>query len=80
MTFVGEVLRGVEAGVEECIGLRGGDCFGVLLGAEPLGEPETVGWRQGVGLWDLLKDGPEGDGEDAGVSVWVGVGGRVRVV
>lgn len=51
------------------MGLRGEVCFGVLLEAETLGEPETEGWRQDVGLWDLLKEGPEGDGDDVGVSV-----------
>lgn len=41
----------------------------------------TECWRQVVGLWDLLMDGPEeigtGDGEDVGV--WEGVEGWVRV-
>lgn len=61
----------------------------------PRAELGTVGWRQGVGLWDLLLEGPDvigtGEGECEGVRVWVGVTGvsvgvwegvevRVRVV
>lgn len=73
MTFVEEIVqRDVEAGDEGWRGLRG---FGGLPEAEPLGE--TEGWRLGVGLWDLPKEGPEEDEEDVGVSVWVGVEGWV---
>lgn len=60
---------------------------------EPLVELETEGWREGVGLWDLLRERTDvtgmGEGEGEGVRVWVGVTGvgvwegvevRVRVV
>lgn len=61
----------------------------------PLAELETEGWRQGVGLWDLLLEGTgvrgmgEGEGEgvrtwggvtDVNVGVWEGVEVRGRVV
>lgn len=61
----------------------------------PLAELETEGWRQGVGLWDLLREGTDvtgvGEGEGVGVrvevtgvtvcvGVWEGVEVRERVV
>lgn len=63
----------MEAEVEVWFGVRGEVCFGVWLEVGPLAELETEDWRQGAGLWDLLKEGPNvagtGDGEDAGVIV-----------
>lgn len=61
----------------------------------PRAELGTEGWEQGVGLWDLLREGPDvigmAEGEGEGVRAWVGVTGvsvgvwegvevRVRVV
>lgn len=44
-----------------------------------LAELETEAWRQGVGLWHLLREGTDvrgmGDEEGVGVKVWVGVPG-----
>ena len=76
MILVGAfLLAGVGAGAEVWIGVTGETCF--WTEGVPLVEIETGGWRQGVGLWDLLRDGPDetgtGDGEDVGVSAWAGV-------
>lgn len=61
------------------VGVKGEACFGTWLEAGPLAEGDTEGWRQGVGLWDLLREGPAGiavgDGVGEGLRVWVGVTG-----
>lgn len=86
------MLPGVGAGVEDWVGVRGEACLGVRLEFGPLADVETVGWRQDVGLWDLLKEEPgmgdvEGVGVRVGVTsvmvcvgVWEGVEVRVRAV
>lgn len=61
------------------VGVRGEACLGIWLEVGPLAELETEGWRQGVGLWDLLREGTGvtgmGEEEGVGVRVWVGVTG-----
>lgn len=50
-----------------------GVCFGIWLKGGARVELETVGWRQGVGLWDLLSEGTGvtgiGEGDGAGIGV-----------
>lgn len=58
-------LMGVGEGTGVGVGVKGETC----LGLEPLAELETGGWRQGVGLWDLLKEATPEMGEVEGV--WV---------
>lgn len=85
------MLAGVGEGVVVWVNVRGETCFWIWLEVGTLAELETEGWRQGVVLRDLLREGTDatGMGEEEGigvtgvkvcVGVWQGVGVRVRVV
>lgn len=73
------MLAGVWDRVEVWVGVRGETCLGIWLAVGTLAELETEAWRQGVGLWHLLREGTDvrgmGDEEGVGVKVWVGVPG-----
>lgn len=69
------MLAGIWEGVIVWVGVRGEACFGIWLEVGALAE----GWRQGVALWHLPREGTDvtgmGDEEGVGVKVWVGVPG-----